>query len=30
MIIVNTFFGKEAEELYEHLTKERPAQVIDI
>lgn len=30
MIIVNTFFGKEAEELYETLTKERPSQIIHI
>lgn len=30
MVILNTFFGKEAEELYERLTKERPAQVIEV
>lgn len=30
MEVVNTFFGKEAEELYEWLTKERPAQVTNI
>ncbi len=30
MVVVKTIFGKEAEELYKYLIKDKPAQVVDI